>query len=102
MATACGGDTPTSPTANLVLPAGDYVLTISLGTLPPIGGTPTFCMLPPSGPISATAALPVRVTRSGNSWIIGMRQPSGPSGGSLRMVVGPGAGSNRTPVLEGT
>jgi hypothetical protein len=85
MATACDGDTPSPPTSRIVLPDGDYVLTISLGILPPIGGSPTFCMISP-GPQVTTAGFPIRVTGSGQSWTVRMPQPSGPGGGSLEMT----------------
>jgi hypothetical protein len=102
IATSCG-KTPTSPSEAIVLPDGDYVLTIALGTLPPIGGSPTFCMQSvPSGPLSMTATLPVRVSRSGERWTVRMSQASGPGGGSLLMSIGARAGSGSTAVLEGT
>jgi hypothetical protein len=101
IATACGS-TPTSPSGAIVLPDGDYVLSISLGTLPPIGGSPTFCMSTPSGPLSMTATLPVRVTRSGDRWTVRMPQASGPGGGSLHMSIAAQAASGGTSVLEGT
>jgi hypothetical protein len=79
-------DPPTSPSDSIILPDGDYVFTISLGTLPPIGGSPTFCMASPGAPLSSSAPLPVRVTRADGTWTIRMPEASGPGGGSLQVT----------------
>jgi hypothetical protein len=86
MATACDRGSPNAPTEAIALADGDYVLNISLGFLPRIGGSPVFCMIA-QGPTTATAGFPVRVTGSGQTWTVRMPQPSGPGGGSLEMTL---------------
>jgi hypothetical protein len=86
ISTACDGGNPNAPTENVALVDGDYVLTISLGLLPRIGGSPVFCMIA-QGPASTTSEFPVRVTGAGQTWTVRMPQPSGPGGGSLEMTL---------------
>jgi hypothetical protein len=81
---ACDNDNPGAPTSANTLPSGDYVLRVTVGNLPPIGGPPLFCG-GTAGNLSATGAFPVRVTGSGGTWMVQMPQSSGPGGGSLQI-----------------
>jgi hypothetical protein len=99
MATSCDRGNPNAPTEGVALADGDYVLTISLGLLPRIGGSPVFCMIA-QGPTTATAGFPVRVTGAGQTWTVRMAQPSGPGGGSLEMTLTANA-SSKTGTISG-
>jgi hypothetical protein len=103
LTSACNGNSSTSPSDLIALPDGNYSLTISPGTLPPIGGSPTFCMSNPGGPLSMNISLPVVVTRSAEGWMVRMPQASGPGGGTLQMTVAAASerGSNGVPAVVG-
>lgn len=100
----CNGPTPSAPTSPsaIALPDGDYLLTISLGFLPPIGGSPVFCMsTAPGQSLSTRGVFPVRLARSGQGWTIRMPQSSGAGGGSLEIRL-TAAGSTVTGTISGT